>query len=78
MSSMVEHTVPGVVKVIELVGSSPNSWSDAAKVAVERASKTLKNIVGIDVLNSTAVVKNGQITEYRVDLKVAFVIQDEA
>lgn len=77
MSSMVEHTVPGVVKVIELVGSSPNSWSDAAKVAVGRASKTLKNIVGIDVLSSTAVVKDGEISEYRVNLKVAFVIQDE-
>ncbi len=77
MGTMVEHTVPGVVKVIEVVGSSPNSWSDAAKVAVERASKTLKNIVGVDVIHSTAVVKDGQITEYRVDLKIAFVLEPE-
>jgi flavin-binding protein dodecin len=76
--TMIEHKVPGVVKVIELVGSSPNSWSDAAKVAVQRASKTLKNIVGVDVLHSTAVVEGGEITEYRVNLKVAFVIEDES
>lgn len=49
-----------------------------ADVLVERASKTLKNIVGVDVLHSTAVVKDGQIAEYRVDLKVAFVVEDQS
>ena len=66
----------GVVKVIELVGSSPNSFSDAVRNAAKTASQTIRNITGIDVLNSNADVgENGEITNYKVNVKVAFLIE---
>jgi dodecin len=64
----------GVIKVIELVGVSQSSWSDAAKKAVEEASKTLRGITGIEVIDSSATVENGHITQYRVNCKIAFPI----
>jgi flavin-binding protein dodecin len=63
-----------VIKVIELVGVSQTSWSDAAKRAVEEASRTLRGITGIEVMESSAVVEDGEITEYRVNCKIAFPI----
>jgi flavin-binding protein dodecin len=69
--------IPGaVVKVIELVGSSPNSFSDAVRNAVKTASKSLRNIRGVEVLSSTADVDgSGEISLYKVQCKVAFVIE---
>ena len=64
-----------VIKVLELVGTSSKSWSDAAKSAVEEASKTVRGITGVDVVNSTAQVKDGKITEYHVTVKIAFEIE---
>ena len=64
-----------VIKVLELVGTSSSSWSDAAKSAVEEASKTVRGITGVDVLQSSAQVKDGQITEYHVTVKIAFAIE---
>lgn len=63
-----------VVKVVELVGISNDSWSDAARSAVATASETIRNITGVDVVRSTATVRDGLIYEYHVDLKVAFVV----
>ena len=65
----------GVVRVVEMVGVSEKSWSDAAQQVVTRASKTLRHITGLDVLHSTAVVKDGKIAEYHVDVKVAFIVE---
>jgi dodecin len=66
---------PGaVVKVIELVGSSPSSFSDAVRSAVTTASKTIRNITGVDVLSSTATVENGEINLYKVQVKIAFLV----
>jgi dodecin len=62
------------VKVIELVGTSAKSWHDAVQDAVKEASKTLQGISGIDVLSTTAVVKDNKITEYRAAVKVAFLL----
>ncbi|HKF77455.1 MAG TPA: dodecin family protein [Candidatus Dormibacteraeota bacterium] len=64
-----------VVKVIELVGVSPDSWSDAAKNAVAEASRTVHGITGVEVLHSSALVEGGQIKEYHVNMKVAFVVE---
>lgn len=72
-----EHAgAPATVKVIELVGVSDKSWSDAAQEAVKHASRTLRHITGVDVLHSTAVVRDGKIIEYHVDVKLAFVTED--
>ena len=66
----------GVVKVIELVGSSPNSFSDAVRNAVKIASQTIRNIRGVDVLSSNADVdESGELTNYKVQVKIAFLIE---
>jgi flavin-binding protein dodecin len=62
----------GVIIVREMVGTSPQSWSDAARRAVATASRTVRNIKTVEVLKSTAIVENGEIVEYRVDLKIGF------
>ncbi|MDQ3752327.1 MAG: dodecin family protein [Actinomycetota bacterium] len=68
--------VQGVVKVIELVGSSPNSFSDAVKNAVKTAAHSVRNIQGVEVIGSTADVgADGGLTLYKVHCKVAFVIE---
>jgi flavin-binding protein dodecin len=76
MAGAKEHgKPPAVVRVIELVGVSSEGWSDAARQAVARASQTLRHITGLDVVNSSAVIKDGKITEYHVNVKIAFVIE---
>ena len=50
-----------VVKVIELIGSSPMSWEEATKTAITKAGESLKNIHSVDVLGFKAVVENGKI-----------------
>jgi dodecin len=62
----------GVIIVREMVGTSPNSWSDAARQAVATASKTVRNIRTIEVVKSTARIEDGEIVEYQVQLKIGF------
>jgi flavin-binding protein dodecin len=62
----------GVIIIREMVGTSPTSWSDAARRAVATASRTVRNIRTVEVVQSTAVVENGEIVEYRVELKIGF------
>lgn len=65
-----------VAKVTEIIASSPNSFDDAVARGVERASKTLNNIAGVWVKEQKATVENGKITEYRVNLKLTFLLED--
>jgi len=60
------------VKVIELVGESPSNWKDAVQAAVAEASKEIPNISGVEVLNLTANVKNGKLTEFKANVKIAY------
>jgi flavin-binding protein dodecin len=62
----------GVLIVREMVGTSQQSWSDAARQAVALASKTVRNIRTIEVVQSTARVEGGEIVEYRVQIKLGF------
>jgi dodecin len=62
----------GVIIIREMVGTSPQSWSDAARRAVATASRTVRNIKTVEVVKSSAVVEDGQIVEYRVELKIGF------
>ena len=64
-----------VVKIIELIGSSPISWSEAAQNAVTEAAKTVKNIKGVHVKRCTAKVKDNKIVEYKANVKIAFVVE---
>jgi len=64
-----------VAKVVELIGSSPESWEAAVKNAVEAASRTIRKIKGVDVQGWTAKVENNRIVEYRAVVKIAFVVE---
>jgi flavin-binding protein dodecin len=66
----------GVIIIREMVGTSPQSWSDAARQAVATASKTVRNIQTIEVVKSSAQVSGGEIVEYRVELKIGFEYED--
>ncbi|MCF6096714.1 dodecin family protein [Thermovorax subterraneus] len=63
------------VKVIEVVGESKNSWQEAVENAVRDASKTIRNITGIEVRNQTANVQGGKIVEYKADVAIAFKVE---
>lgn len=63
-----------VAKVIEICSGSPKSFDDAISQGIARASQTVKDIRGAWVKEQSVVVENGQITEYRVDMKVTFVL----
>jgi len=76
MSAHAEHAKgPAVIRVVEVVGVSNKSWSDAAQQAVTRASESVRHVTGVDVLHSSAVVRDGKIIEYHVDVKLAFVME---
>ena len=64
-----------VVKIIEIIGSSPISWEAAAANAVKTAAETVRNIKGVHVKRCTAKVEKDKIVEYRTDVKIAFVVK---
>jgi dodecin len=65
-----------VYRVIQLVGSSEKSVSDAIERAVVRASKTLRNVRWFEVLETRGSVENGKVSQYQVTLKVGFTMED--
>ena len=65
-----------IAKVTEVISSSVKSFDDAIETGIERASKTLKGITGAWVADQKVTVKNGKIDEYRVVLKITFVLED--
>jgi flavin-binding protein dodecin len=64
-----------VLKVIEILSSSPTSWEDATKKAVEKASKSVKHIRSVYVQEHSAAVKDGKVSEFRVNLKITFELE---
>jgi flavin-binding protein dodecin len=67
-----------VAKVIELIGSSPKGWEDAAANAVKEAAKTIRNIKGVYLKECTAKVEQNRIVEYRSNVKISFVVDRES
>lgn len=65
-----------VAKVTEIIASSPKSFDDAIENGVERAAETLKNVTGAWVESQKVVIEGGKVSEYRVGLKVTFVLKD--
>ncbi len=63
-------------RVTEIVASSTKGWMEAAMEGFQRASKTLHNITGFEVLKHTAHVEGNKITEYRVTMRVIFVLDE--
>jgi flavin-binding protein dodecin len=64
-----------VVKIIELIGTSPDGWNEAAQNAVTEAAKTVKNIKGVHVKRCTAKVEANKIVEYNANVKIAFIVE---
>jgi flavin-binding protein dodecin len=67
-----EKMADSVYKVIELVGSSPNSWEEAAKNAVERAGQTLRDLRVAEINKLDMKVENGKVTAFRARVSLSF------
>jgi flavin-binding protein dodecin len=66
-----------VYKIVELVGSSPNSWEDAAKAAIEKAAKSLRDLRVAEVRELDVKLEGGKIVAYRAKVRVSFKIEGE-
>ena len=65
-----------IAKIIEINAGSPKSFDDAIRQGIAKASKTVEGIKGAWVKDQQVLVENGKIREYRVDLKVTFIIHE--
>jgi dodecin len=65
-----------VAKIIEITSSSPTSIEDAVETGIRRADSSLDNVEGAWVQDIKCVVKNGKVSEWRVNLKVTFLLKD--
>ena len=65
-----------IVKVIELSAQSPESYEDAVRQAVERASRTIRNIRSVWVKEFEAAVENDRVTQFRVNVKISFQLDE--
>lgn len=63
-----------VAKVIEITTQSPESFEDAIRLGIGKATKTVRNMSGAWVKEQSVVLENGEIVGYRVDLKVTFLL----
>jgi len=66
-----------IVKVIEILAQSPNSWEEATQTALAEAAKTIRDIQNIYIENFQVVVENDRITQYRVNAKISFIVREE-
>jgi dodecin len=64
-----------VIKTIDLVGVSPESWRDAAQQALDEASKTIRGISEMEVLDTSCTVSEGRIVEYLTHVRISFRIE---
>ena len=67
-----------IASVSTITSASTESWQDAIERGFERASRTLRNITGLQVVEEKARVEDGAITEYLVTLKVIFVLEERS
>jgi flavin-binding protein dodecin len=66
---------PRVARVTEIIAGSPKSFDDAVKVGFARATKTLRGITGLRIIEFRVAVENSKIAEYRVRMEVIFVLE---
>ena len=66
-----------VIKIVELIGSSPNGWEDATKNALAETAKTIKNIKSVYVKRCKAKVEDNKIFEYRAVVKIALLQKEK-
>jgi flavin-binding protein dodecin len=63
-------------KMTEIVGTSKNSFADATREAVKRASKTLRNLNWFQVVEERGLIKDGDVAEFQVTIKIGFKLED--
>jgi dodecin len=66
-----------VARITEITSASKKSFDDALSVGIKRATKTLKNVTGAWIQDQEVVIKNDKVAEYRVRMKVTFVLKDD-
>jgi len=66
------------VKIIKVLGTSEESWPDAADEAVRQASETIDEVHGVEVEDWTAQVEGGEVSEYRATVEISFPVKDDA
>lgn len=64
------------IKIVKILGESNESWEDAVKNAVKQASKTIKEVTGVKVLDMSGNIKDGEIVEYKTTVEIAFPVLD--
>jgi len=64
-----------VVKVVELISNSKKSFDEAIKDGLKRINRTVRNVKGVDIIGQNLVIEKGKIKEYRVVMKVAFLVE---
>lgn len=64
------------VKIIKVLGTSNESWTDAANEAVRKATQTIDDVHGVEVEDWTAQVEDGEVTEYRSTVEIAFPVKE--
>ncbi|HJQ28806.1 MAG TPA: dodecin family protein [Rubrobacter sp.] len=67
-----------VARVTEISATSPDSFDDAVRQGIERANKTLRNVSSAWVKDQNVLIENGNITAYKVNILVTFVLEDSA
>ena len=65
-----------VARVTEIIASSPDGFREAVEAGVARAAQTIRNITGLEVVGKRVKVERGLITEYRVEMKLIFLLED--
>jgi len=65
-----------IARVTEITASSKKSFEDAVKAGVKKANKTLDNITGAWIGDMKVVVDDGEVAEYRVNMKISFILKD--
>jgi hypothetical protein len=66
-----------ILKIIELVGCSSEGLEEAVEAAVSEAAKTIRQIVGVDIVGWTAEVDEGEIVEWRANVKISFLVEED-
>lgn len=63
-------------KIIEVIGESQSSWTEAVENAVAEACESIQGVSGVDILNLTATVQDGRIVEYKANVQMAFPVRE--
>jgi flavin-binding protein dodecin len=65
----------GAMKIIEIMGVSPESFDDAVNQAVSKAAESIKGITGVEVISHSAEVRDGAVSRYLVRVKLSFIVR---